>query len=124
QRGRRLDRAQPLFRRSALYHPPRLAPKVLLARRRGHRRTGMNKLQIASVLVLGAGKVGSTVADMLAEHQRVRVTLADLTVDPGAASDPLVRLVALDVENTDELDAALRAHPVVINCLPFYLAQR
>ena len=84
----------------------------------------MNKLQITSVLVLGAGKVGSTVADMLAEHQRVRVTLADLTVDPGAANDPQVRRVALDVENADELAAALRAHPVVINCLPFYLAQR
>ena len=84
----------------------------------------MTKLQIEKVLVLGAGKIGSTVADMIAEYHGLPVTLADTKPDHGEAADPLVRPISLDVENAEHLHAALTAHSVVINCLPFYLAQR
>lgn len=84
----------------------------------------MTKLQIDNVLVLGAGKVGSTVADMIAEYHRLPVTLADVKPGRGVESDTLVRRIALDVESAKDLGAALSAHSVVINCLPFYLAQR
>lgn len=84
----------------------------------------MTKLKIDNVLVLGAGKVGSTVADMIAEYHRLPVTLADVKPGHGDDSDPLVRRIALDVESTNDLHVALRAHTVVINCLPFFLAQR
>ncbi|WP_218511523.1 saccharopine dehydrogenase family protein [Variovorax sp. dw_308] len=79
---------------------------------------------IHEVLVLGAGKVGGTVADMIAQHHRLPVTLAD--VKPGLChdNDALVRRIALDVESVEALHAALSAHQAVINCLPFYLAQR
>ncbi len=86
-----------------------------------------NKLQLDKVLVLGAGKIGSTVADMLAAHYPVPVTLADQWLgaqqQEDDASDPRVRKIALDATRSDDLYAALTAHSAVINCLPFYLAQ-
>ncbi|HEY8355875.1 MAG TPA: saccharopine dehydrogenase C-terminal domain-containing protein [Ramlibacter sp.] len=74
------------------------------------------------VLVLGAGKIGSTVADMVAEYQGVPVTLADVEPGPVADADPLVTRVRVDVQDPQALAAVLGAHPVVINALPFYLA--
>ena len=85
-----------------------------------------NKLQLDNVLVLGAGKIGSTVADMLAAHYRLPVTLADQWLgglQQDDASDARVRKIALDATRSDDLCAALTAHAAVINCLPFYLAQ-
>ncbi|MEO8278402.1 MAG: saccharopine dehydrogenase C-terminal domain-containing protein [Ideonella sp.] len=84
----------------------------------------MSALQIDKVLVLGAGKIGSTVADMLAEHHRLPVTLADQHAAFNTPPDALIRRTTLDVDNTEALTAALSAHDVVINCLPFFLAQR
>ncbi|MDP9606258.1 saccharopine dehydrogenase family protein [Variovorax gossypii] len=84
----------------------------------------MTQVKIEKVLVLGAGKVGSTVADMIAEYHRLPVTLADLRAGRGDEGDPLVRRISLDVQSTEDLRAVLRAHSVVINCLPFFLAQR
>lgn len=69
----------------------------------------MTKVAIEKVLVLGAGKVGSTVADMIAEYHRLPVTLADLKPGRGDESDVLVRRISLDVESSEELDAALSA---------------
>lgn len=84
----------------------------------------MTKLKFKNVLVLGAGKVGSTVADMVAEYHGLPVTLADLKPGRGDESDALVRRVSLNVESAEDLNVALSAHSVVINALPFYLAER
>jgi saccharopine dehydrogenase-like NADP-dependent oxidoreductase len=84
----------------------------------------MSKLQLNNVLVLGAGKVGSTVADMIAEFHRLPVTLADLKPGRNVESDRLVRRIDLNVESEEALGAALAEHSAVINALPFYLAQR
>ena len=83
----------------------------------------MTRLQFDKVLVLGGGKVGSTVADMIAEYHRLPVTLADMKPSRGVENDRLVHRIALDVENVQDLGAALSDHSAVINCLPFYLAQ-
>ncbi len=83
----------------------------------------MSKLQVGSVLVLGAGKVGSTVADMIAEYHRIPVTLADVRAGK-PSGDALVRHVVLNVEDDAALAGALAAHDVVVNALPFFLAQR
>jgi saccharopine dehydrogenase-like NADP-dependent oxidoreductase len=80
-----------------------------------------NPIDIKKVLVLGAGKVGATVADMLAEYYGVSVTLAD-KIAPLQRPDPLVTRIQLDVESEADLRGALAAHQVVINALPFFLA--
>lgn len=85
----------------------------------------MNTIDIRKVLVLGAGKVGGTVADMVAQYHRLPVTLADRVHDRLDGDDRLVRRVVLDVEKDDEaLARMLAAHQVVINALPFHLATR
>jgi saccharopine dehydrogenase-like NADP-dependent oxidoreductase len=83
----------------------------------------MSKLHVKRVLVLGGGKVGSTVADMIALYHRIPVTLADQrTAKP--SSDPLVREITLNVEDEAALACELASHTVVINALPFFLAAR
>ncbi|MEO8856030.1 MAG: saccharopine dehydrogenase C-terminal domain-containing protein [Burkholderiaceae bacterium] len=79
---------------------------------------------LQSVLVLGAGKVGSTVADMLAEVYQLPITLADVNPAALARQDPLVTRIAMNVEDDAALGKALTGHSAVINCLPFFLAQR
>lgn len=77
---------------------------------------------LRNVLVLGAGKVGSTIADMVAEAYQWPVTLADQRA-PATADDALVRHLQLDVCDTSALAAALSQHTVVINALPYFLAR-
>jgi saccharopine dehydrogenase-like NADP-dependent oxidoreductase len=84
----------------------------------------MSPQDIRKVLVLGAGKVGSTVADMVDEYHHLPVTLADRTHAHAEPGDRLVERVALDVEQDEALAAVLAGHQVVINALPFYLAAR
>ncbi len=85
----------------------------------------MNLPDIRKVLVLGAGKIGATVADMLAECHRLPVTLADSAPprrEPGG--DPLIERIVLDAGDGAALDGALAGHQAVINALPFHFAAR
>ena len=75
------------------------------------------------VLILGAGKIGSTIADMLAALYGVNVTLADMQPPP-AHHDPQVRHLQLDVQDDAALAALLAQHRLVINALPFFCAAR
>jgi len=75
------------------------------------------------ILVLGAGKIGTTLADMLTELYEMPVTLADVQPAP-PHSDPLLRHLQLDVQDDAALTAALAAHSLVINALPFFCAAR
>ncbi|RZL94852.1 MAG: saccharopine dehydrogenase family protein [Variovorax sp.] len=84
----------------------------------------MNPNDIRKVLVLGAGKVGATVADMVAEYHRLPVTLADRAQPHAEPGDRSVERILLDVEDGAALAAALAGHQVVINALPFHLAAR
>lgn len=82
----------------------------------------MNPIDIRKVIVLGAGKVGGTVADMVAEYHRLPVTLADREHRRHEPGDRLVQRTIVNVEDDTALAAALVGHDVVINALPFYLA--
>ncbi|OWT71503.1 MULTISPECIES: saccharopine dehydrogenase family protein [unclassified Achromobacter] len=82
--------------------------------------------RIENVLVLGAGKVGGTIADMVAHYHELPVTLADVALADAvpAHADDLVRRLQCDVMDDTALAAAVERHAVVINALPFYLAER
>jgi saccharopine dehydrogenase-like NADP-dependent oxidoreductase len=82
----------------------------------------MKSLGIQKALVLGAGKVGSTIADMLAEHYGLLVTLADTVAEKNMPPDDLVTRVVLDVKDVAALSTLLRSHQVVVNALPYFLA--
>ncbi len=86
----------------------------------------MEHADIRRVLVLGAGKVGSTVADLLAQAAGLPVTLADRVHPPATreVADPLVRRVAVDAGDAPALAALLADHDAVVNALPFFLAER
>lgn len=74
------------------------------------------------VLVLGAGKIGSTIADMLVALYGVQPTLADM--QPPAHHDAPLRYQQLDVQDDAALAALLSQHHLVINALPFFCAAR
>jgi len=79
-------------------------------------------IDIRKVLVLGAGKVGSTVADMVAEYLQLPVTLADAAPAPSAPPGALVQRITLDAGDGAALAAAMDGHQAVINALPFQFA--
>lgn len=84
----------------------------------------MTAPDIRKVLVLGAGKIGGTVADMVAEYHRLPVTLADRQHARHEPGDRLVTRTIVDVDDETSLASALAGQDAVINALPFYLAAR
>ncbi len=79
------------------------------------------------VLVLGAGKIGSLVACLLAESGRYDVHLGDVALDaPKHLVDSLglsrVTPCVLDVRHPDTVGTYLSAHPVdaIISSLPYF----
>ncbi len=79
------------------------------------------------VLVLGAGKIGSLIACLLAEQGRYEVQLGDLSVErPKRLIDELklsrVTPVLLDTRHPDTISAHLSAHPVdaIVSSLPYF----
>jgi saccharopine dehydrogenase-like NADP-dependent oxidoreductase len=73
-----------------------------------------------SVIVIGAGHIGSTVAWMLAETGDYAVTLADCLPDTGAHDLALRRLV-LDVRDPVALAAAMQGQFAVLSAAPYHL---
>ena len=78
------------------------------------------QLFLDNVLILGAGKIGATIADMLAELHGLPVTLADIQPAPAQHDDALVHYQQLNVQDEVALAAALKKHAVVIDALPFF----
>ena len=75
------------------------------------------------VVVVGAGKIGATVAGLLAATGDYRVTLADRSPDALARIDTPARLrvVAADVEDGAKLVDLLNGQFAVLNAAPFHL---
>jgi saccharopine dehydrogenase-like NADP-dependent oxidoreductase len=75
------------------------------------------------VLVVGAGKIGATVAGLLASAGGYQVTLADRSWDVLGRVAPAeaVRTVQLDVEGGAGLLHLLNAYFAVVNATPFHL---
>src|SRR5208282_2094339 len=85
---------------------------------------GMANSKAHRYMVLGAGKVGATIADMLAECYGARVTLVDRLPIASSKEEPLIAALTLDVEDEAALRAAMAGHDAVLNALPFFHASR
>src|SRR4051794_38982576 len=79
------------------------------------------------VLILGAGKIGTLITCLLAEHGSYEIHLGDLSLD---SSKRLVDDLALsqvtpcllDIRHPDAVSAYLSAHPVdaIVSSLPYF----
>lgn len=79
------------------------------------------------LLVLGAGKIGSLIAVLLANSQDYEVYLGDVAIDSPSlkqliAKVPQIKLIQLDAQNPEAMRAFLKknAFQAVISSLPFY----
>lgn len=74
------------------------------------------------ILVLGAGKIGITIADLLVHAGGYRVTLADSDARALAArTPPGVAAAPLDVGDAAALADAMRGQEMVVSALPYFL---
>lgn len=73
------------------------------------------------IVVAGAGKIGVTIADMLAASGDYRVTLADRAVGRFEGLNPSIATKAVDVTNPRELSDLLRGSFAVLSAVPFNL---
>ena len=85
--------------------------------------------QKKDILVVGAGKIGAVVADLLAGCGDYAVTLADrdaAALQNGAAhaGERLYDVLTLDVANEAALGRALGGRYAVLSAAPFHLTQR
>jgi Saccharopine dehydrogenase and related proteins len=75
-----------------------------------------------SILVIGAGKIGSTIADMLYETGDYAVTVADASAAALAAvARDGVKTIQLDFNDAVALQAALKGHYAVLSAAPYHL---
>src|SRR5271165_3619665 len=75
------------------------------------------------VVVIGAGKIGTTVAGLLASTGDYQVTLADRSPEVLARldRDERIRIAAADVEDSSKLVDLLNGQFAVLNAAPFHL---
>jgi saccharopine dehydrogenase-like NADP-dependent oxidoreductase len=78
------------------------------------------------VVVIGAGKIGATVAGLLAATDDYQVTLADRSPEVLARldRDKRVRIAAADAQDSSKLVDLLNGRFAVLNAAPFHLTTR
>jgi saccharopine dehydrogenase-like NADP-dependent oxidoreductase len=78
------------------------------------------------IVVIGAGKIGATIAGLLAPTGDYRITLVDrsLSALERLGQDPGVRTAAVDVEDASSLSELLNGRFAVLNAAPFHLTSR
>lgn len=78
------------------------------------------------IVVVGAGKIGSTIAEMLAATGDYHVTLVDRSAVQLAAAElpATVATLELDIEASGALEAALADKFAVLSAAPFHLTTR
>ncbi|WP_348271471.1 saccharopine dehydrogenase family protein [Mesorhizobium sp. 1M-11] len=83
-------------------------------------------LAMKEIVVVGAGKIGSTIADMLAATGDYRVTIVDRSAAQLAALDVAagVATVETDIEAAGALEAVLAGKFAVLSAAPFHLTTR
>ena len=78
------------------------------------------------VVVIGAGKIGATVAGLLASTGDYQVTLADRSPEVlgNLDRDQGIRIMAADAEDSLKLVDLLNGQFAIINAAPFHLTKR
>lgn len=78
------------------------------------------------VLLVGGGRIGAMITELLARSGDYRVTVADHLAAPlaGVAVHDNVRTLQLDVTDAAALDAALAGKFAVFSAVPFWLTRR
>lgn len=79
-----------------------------------------------NILIIGAGKIGSTIAEMLGTHGDYAVTVADRSVDQleRLETNPSVTRLPLDIADEAALKAALTGRFAVLSAAPYHLTGR
>jgi len=80
--------------------------------------------RMKKIAVIGAGKIGSTVAELLAGSGDYRVTIADRDASRLTGRSAGIERRALDIGNADALAALLAGHFAVISAAPYHLTTR
>jgi saccharopine dehydrogenase-like NADP-dependent oxidoreductase len=78
-------------------------------------------LAMKHIVVAGAGKIGVTIADMLAASGDYRVTLADRAVGRFDGLNPAIETKAVDVTDPRALSSLLKGSFAVLSAVPFNL---
>ncbi|MEQ9244639.1 MAG: saccharopine dehydrogenase NADP-binding domain-containing protein, partial [Nitratireductor sp.] len=75
------------------------------------------------IVVTGAGRIGSAIADMLVASGDYTVTVADRSAEQLAAlpSHPQISGVAVDLSDTKALAAVLKGRFALLNAAPYHL---
>lgn len=73
------------------------------------------------VAVIGAGKIGSTVVDLLTDSGAYEVLVIDQSAEALAALRSGVETRAMAIDDPDKLGAALKGRFAVVNCAPYHL---
>ncbi len=78
------------------------------------------------IIILGAGKIGITIATLLMQTNDYDVTLADQTSDAfeKLPANLTVTKLQLDVSKQEELISHLKGHYAVISALPYFLTKQ
>lgn len=76
------------------------------------------------IVVLGAGKIGSTIAELLAGCGDYRVTVADRAVESFARLSASIERKVLDISNAEALEALLTGKFAVVSAAPYHLTTR
>lgn len=79
------------------------------------------------ILIVGAGKIGTLIAVLLAKSNDYEVYLADITIDSDHLTklrerNPNIRFVQLDAQNTTQISDYLKQNPMnaIVSSLPYY----
>lgn len=82
---------------------------------------------MSTILIAGAGKIGTLVAALLADCGDYQIVVADNVTDSHLteriAGVERIKLVACDINNKESLTKLVREHQIeaVISCLPYFL---
>ena len=71
--------------------------------------------------VVGAGKIGSTIASLLAGSGDYEVLVIDQSAEALGEIDPRARTAAMAIDDPAKLAAALKGHFAVVNAAPYHL---
>src|SRR5579862_6650286 len=83
------------------------------------------------ILILGAGKIGSLVAFLLAHSNDYEVYLSDISIETDFLKNltkqtSKLELIKLNAENDTEIKNFLREHKInaLVSCLPYFRNQK